>query len=108
MTKNNYLLKFAYLYITNIKGIKEEFGYVWDEICDKIGDLLIILITLIALVIKILSIVFPLKQILLAFHIQYVNPEEMKELYSDDEAGYYSKSSIKKRKAVIQQEMEET
>ena len=107
MNKNNYLLRFAHFYIANIKGIKEKIIDVWYEIVDNIESLLIILITPIALVVSIISIVFPLKQIILACLAQYLTTEKLKELYVDKEAGYFFKGSIKKRKAEIKQELEE-
>ena len=90
-------MKFAYLYLGNITGMKEQIVDMWDAIIDSLEYLVIIFITPISLLISLISIVFPLKQMIFSITTEYLSKEDLKKLYLDDyrEAGYYPKRQIK-------------
>lgn len=106
INRNNFFVKFAHLYITNITGMKEQITDMRDAIIDSLEYLVVIFITPISLLISLISTVFPLKQILVSFNAEYLNKEDLKKLYlHDKEPGYYSKRQIKQRKAKIAEEL---
>jgi hypothetical protein len=109
MNKNNFLAKFAHYYIGNFNGIKDKIVNVWDFIKDNFEDLFIIAITPLALIISLISIVLPIKQIILASISVYLTDEDLEKLAPYKDSGYYTKASIKKRKLEIsKKENEET
>jgi hypothetical protein len=109
MNKNNFFVKFAHFYLLNFTDIKITMIEMWNDIVEHFESFLKFLINIIvrpiALVLIIISIIFPLKQIIGVFLFQYLTIEELTELYAENKkGGYFSKREIRKHKEKITQE----
>ena len=104
MNKNNFFVKFAHFYIGNFRNIKEKIDNVRDFIVENYEDLIIMAMTPIAFVINIISIVIPIKQLVLSCLSVYLTDEEVGKLSRNKSGGYFTKASIKKRKRELAEE----
>jgi hypothetical protein len=112
MNKNNFFIKFARMYIGNLKAIKDILEDLWDDTVDSIMKVIAAVFTvsinIFRLIDSLISIFIPIKQIIFTFLIHYPTADELNELYLEDkDAGFYLKSSIRKRKEKIKQELED-
>ncbi|HCC37026.1 MAG TPA: hypothetical protein DEQ14_05135 [Treponema sp.] len=106
MNKDNFFIKFAYLYVCVFENAKEHLIDVWYAITDSFfwKRLITIIVFPIRLSFDLIFIFFPLKILLAAALSVYLSDEELRKLEVDEEAGYYLKGAVKKRKLALKNE----
>jgi hypothetical protein len=99
MNKNNFFVKFAYFYTTNVKVIINRATEIWDIMKDDVlPGLLKTALNILIITVRALQCILPLNQLREAITTEYVTRKEVKELtgnYYPDEGGYFYIKGIK-------------
>jgi hypothetical protein len=104
MNKNNFIVKFAHFYLTNIKSIKEIAVDLYDGIIDEfLPSVFWIFMRIIGIIIRVLCCILPVKQTWFSFITGYL---VVNENGSNIHSGYYLKKDLEKLKEINKQSEE--
>jgi hypothetical protein len=104
INKNNFFIKFAHFYITNINGLKDNFEEIWDAIVGEIlRGLIRIIFSFLTIISRLIYCILPIKQIRCCFISEYIIIKDKDNLREDIKTGYWHKNAVKEIKQAIEE-----